>query len=65
MIAELISNAFGAVKEYFGWAREKANRENEPEMKQNADGKSVAQVEDEARKAVAKGDTDDIRRKLS
>jgi len=65
MIGELISNGLGFLKELFGWKREEANRQNTPEMQANAKSGQDAQVVDDARKTVAKGDADDIRRGLS
>lgn len=65
MIVEAISNAFGAVKEYFGWAREKQALTNTPEMQANAKGGQDAKTVDAARDAVAKGDTEALRKGLS
>jgi len=64
-IAELISNGLGAIKEFFGYRREQAGRENTPEMQANAKAAGDAKAADEARKAVAAGDADRIRKGLS
>lgn len=64
-IIDLISNALGALKEFFGYKREQAVRENTPEMQAAAKGAQDAKVVDQARKDVAEGDTDAIRRGLS
>ena len=65
MIAELINNGLGFLKELFGWKREEANRQNTPEMQGNAKAAQDAQTVDDARKAVIKGDVDEIRGRLS
>lgn len=64
-IVDMISNGFGAVKEFFGWKREQANRENTPEMQANAKSGQDAAVVDQANKEVAEGDEDAIRKGLS
>lgn len=64
-IGEMISNALGAVKEYFGWARERQALNNNPEMQANAKSEQDAKAADEARKKVAEGDTNTIREGLS
>ena len=64
-IGDIISNAFGAVKEIFGWKREEAQRQNTPEMQANAKAAQDAKVVDDARAAAAKADLEETRRKLS
>jgi uncharacterized protein (DUF2141 family) len=61
----LISNAFGAVKEFFGFRREESNRQNAPEMKAAAKAAQDAKTVDESRAAVKRADVDEIRRDLS
>lgn len=64
-VGEIISNGLGFLKELFGWKREQAARENTPEMQGNAKAGQDAKVVDEARDAVAEGDTEAIRKGLS
>lgn len=65
MITELFSNALGAVREFFGWTRERQALNNTPEMKANAASKQDAKTVDAARAVVAEGDADKIRKGLS
>jgi hypothetical protein len=62
---QLISNALGAVKEYFGWQKQNVALKNTPEMQANAKAGQDAVAQDKARKLVAEGDEDAIRRSLS
>jgi len=64
-IASIISNGLGAIKEFFGFQRVKLERSNTPEMKGNAKAERDARIVDEARKDVAEGDEDAIRKGLS
>lgn len=64
-IIEGIASIPSAVANFFGWKRDEANRQNTPEMQGNARAKDDASKVDEARKAVASEDVDEIRRKLS
>lgn len=64
-VLDIISNGLGALKEFFGWRREKAVLENTPEMQANAKADQDAQAADAARQAVAEGDADEIRKGLS
>ncbi len=63
--ADILSNGLGLLKELFGYKREQANRVNTPEQQANAKAAQDAATTDQAREAVAKGDTDAIQRGLS
>jgi hypothetical protein len=64
-IFALISNAFGAVKNYFGWAQDRQAAKNAPEVKANAAAEVREAIRTEATQAVAKGDEDAIRKQLA
>lgn len=64
-IGDIISNGLSAVAEFFGWKREKANRENTPEMQQNAKGAQDAATVDQGRKDATGQDLNKLRRDLS
>lgn len=62
---EALSNFFGAVKEFFGFRREQAIRENTPEMQAAAKGAQDQTVKDGAAKAIANQDIEQLRKNLA
>lgn len=64
-IISLISNAFGAVQEFFGFARQRDAEKNAPEVQAAAAAQKELDAEDKTKKAIAKEDLDEERRELS
>jgi hypothetical protein len=64
-VIELLSNAFAALKEAFGFKREQAVRENTPEMQAAAKGSKDQEIKDTASKALAAKDEKTIRNILA
>lgn len=64
-IGQMLSNGLGFLKELMGFKREQAARQNSPEMQGNKKAATDAKTVDEARRDVAEGDTEAIRKGLS
>ncbi len=64
-IIALISNALGAVKEFFGFQSKKLDLKNTAEMKKGAVVQQEQALKDTANKAIANKDEDEIRKMLS
>jgi hypothetical protein len=62
---ELIGNALGAVKEFFGFAKQRDSERNTPDMKQAKEAKGEAAAVDQTRVALAKKDLDELRREAA
>lgn len=61
----LISNAFGAIKEFFGFARQRDTEENSPAMQKALESKREAAATDKTRAALAQANLDQIRKDLA
>ena len=61
----MLSNAFGAIKEVFGFARQRDAEKNSPEMVQAKEAKDEVSAVDKTREALAKGDIDELRKEAS
>jgi hypothetical protein len=64
-IIALLSNGFNAIAQVFGFQSKKLDLKNQPDVKQAAEAQKEAGAQDKARAAIAKKDTDEIRRDLS
>ena len=64
-ILTLISNAFAAVKEYFGWAKQHSEVNNAPDMKAAAIAKQEQGEHDQEIKDVAARDVEKTRKDLA
>lgn len=62
---QLISNVFGAIKEFFGFQSKKLDLNNTEEMKKSETLKKEQQAVDKTNKAIAEKDEDEIRKELS
>ena len=62
---ELISNALGAVKEFFGYARQRDTEKNTPQMLQAKEAAEETRANDQTREAIAKGDLDELRKEAA
>lgn len=54
-----------AIAEYFGWARQRSEAANAPDMKAAKIGQQEADAKTKEEKAVAEGDVDQIRKNIS
>jgi hypothetical protein len=64
-IVDLISNLVGAVKEFFGFQSKKLDLRNAADVKAAAANQDEAKARDVTSQAIAKKDTDEIRRELA
>lgn len=62
---QLISNVFGAIKEFFGFQSKKLDLNNTVEMKKGAVLTKEQEAVDKTNKAIAEKDEDEIRKELS
>lgn len=61
----LIKNAFGAIAEVFGFARQRDAEENSPQMEAAKEAKSETAAADKTRAALAKNDLEELRREAA
>ena len=59
-VLDLISNAFGAVKEFFGWAGKRSDLNNTPEMQANAAAKTRQEIADKVNADIAAGNAGNL-----
>ncbi len=64
-ILTAISNAFGAVMGYFGWANKRQELKNSPDVRAAAIAVQEQRVQDAAKKAIANEDTKTLGNDLS
>jgi hypothetical protein len=64
-ILEMLSNAFGAIKEVFGFVRQKDAEKNAPEIVQAKKAADEAAALDKTREALAKKDLDELRKEAA
>jgi hypothetical protein len=62
---EFISNIFGAVKEFFGFQRQKLEHKNTKEMKDAETAQKTQDSKDAINKAIKEKDEEAIRKALS
>lgn len=65
MILELISNALGALKEMFGFAKQRDSEKNAPAMQAAAQAQKEQDAQDRTRTAIARHDLAQERRELA
>lgn len=65
MIPQLISNFFGACKEFFGFANKRSDLKNTPEMKKRDEAQKENDLKDDNEKIIADGDVTATRNTLS
>ena len=61
-ILDLVSNAFGAVKEFFGWASKRSDLNNSEAMKANAAAKTRQEIADKVNADIAAGNLEEERK---
>jgi len=61
----LISNAFAAIGQVFGFARQRDEEKNSPAVQAAAAAQKEQNAEDQTRAALAKADLNEIRKELS
>lgn len=61
----LISNAFAAIGQLFGFARQRDSEKNAPAVQAAAAAQKEQNAQDKTKAALAKGDLDEIRKELS
>jgi hypothetical protein len=64
-VIALISNAFAATKEIFGYASKRTDLKNTAPMEQAAEAKTEAQALAKTNAAIAKGDIEEVRNELA
>ena len=60
-----LSNIFGAIKEYFGWATQRSEVSNAPDVRAAKIGSQDEQTKSKIEQDVAKGSVDDLRKDVS
>jgi len=62
---QLISNIFGAIKEFFGFQSKKLDLKNTEEMKKGAKAEQEQNEQDLTNQAISRKDVNEIRKELS
>lgn len=62
---QLLSNFFGAVKEFFGFQRQRDAEHNTPQMQAAASAATEQQQRDKTNQAVATKNTQEVRNELA
>ena len=64
-VLDLISNAFGAVKEFFGWTGKRSDLNNTPSQQSNAEAAQIQKDRDKAAADIANPDQTDLGKDLA
>ena len=63
-IIDTIKNGFLMIANYFGWAKQRSEVNNAPDVKEAKKGQDEVKEEDAIKKEVANNDLDAIRKRL-